>query len=112
MPFEPVDESESGAWEPCTSPEHDPPMMIVIRKPVWWVCPKCGARTLMRPNTIRWVVGDRATRKYNPTRFGLVGTGVVEAAGDYFVTYRDDGGAEILCAPSALVPAADCPGGK
>lgn len=46
MPFEPMPDADR-RWvkDPCTSPEHDPPGMIVLQESMIWVCPACGHRT-------------------------------------------------------------------
>lgn len=49
MPFVPLTPEEKRIWEPCKSPQHNPPNMMVIRKPMAWVCPSCGLRTVIYP---------------------------------------------------------------
>lgn len=47
MPFRKVPDPPPGHWgnqtEPCLSPEHNPPSMIVLEHGRWeYTCPACG----------------------------------------------------------------------
>ena len=43
MPFLPSDEDEKWTQSKCTSPEHDPPRMIVLPPGTHkYQCPQCG----------------------------------------------------------------------
>lgn len=66
MPFEPLTPSEEkDLWpEPCRSPEHDPPGMIVITKPCRWVCPACGASVMLFPSSPKWCDDSPRSRQW------------------------------------------------
>lgn len=53
MPFVPL-EPEEEKYTPCTHREHNPPAHMVIRKPMKWVCPGCGASVILLPPDVRW----------------------------------------------------------
>lgn len=56
MPFEPITEYDMKKWELkiCKNPQHNPPGMIVITKPMKWVCPGCGESVILYPQATYW----------------------------------------------------------
>ena len=52
MPFEPLTPKEQFK-PPCSHPQHNPPGMIVITKPMKWRCPGCGHTIIIRPSNVR-----------------------------------------------------------
>ena len=53
MPFVPLTPEEEKAFGPqCRDPEHNPPSMMVISRPMKWRCPSCGSETVMMPSTV------------------------------------------------------------
>lgn len=55
MPFEPLTPKEQEQFKPpCNHPEHNPPTHMVIREPMKWVCPGCGAKIIVTSPIVRW----------------------------------------------------------
>jgi len=50
--FVPLTPDEERVWEgPCRHRDHNPPNMMVITRPMAWVCPGCGRRVVIYPPT-------------------------------------------------------------
>lgn len=51
MSFRKIEIDKKYKLPKCNSPEHNPPMHIVLKPGVWeWTCPKCGAtQTIVVP---------------------------------------------------------------
>jgi len=54
MPFVPLNPKEERQFQPpCEHPQHHPPGMMVITKPMKWVCPACGKSVIVFPPMMR-----------------------------------------------------------
>lgn len=51
-PLTPEEQKKYGEFKMCTDPQHTPPSLIVIREPMKWVCPSCGAVSYIYPNVM------------------------------------------------------------